>query len=142
MVTLLSMVICLTHLSMDLVLLDTQEEQPLMLLDQAQELASVVLMLSPMDSMDLFVMVCLLILSEELTRSMLVADTLSNMCPWAREVPNFLSRSMAHGSCRCSIYSLRNSPAQSWCRTLLPTHFLSLFTCEEIKINKNLSHFS
>merc|ERR1712106_814987 len=70
----LSMVICLMHLSMDLVLLDTQEEQPLMLLDQAQELASVVLMLSPMVSMDLFITVCLL--TEELTRSMLVVDTL------------------------------------------------------------------
>merc|ERR1740128_1286743 len=76
----LSMVICLMHLSMDLVLLDTQEEQPPMLLDQAQELASVVLMLSPMDSMAFTV--CLLTLSEELTRSMLVVDTLSNMCPW------------------------------------------------------------
>merc|ERR1719508_726350 len=95
MVTLLSMVICLTHLSMDLVLLDTQEEQPLMLLDQAQELASVVLMLSPMVSMDLFITVCLLTLSEELTKSMPVVDTLSNMCPWAREVPNLLSRTMA-----------------------------------------------
>merc|ERR1719186_2392270 len=91
----LSMVICLMHLSMDLVLLDTQEEQPLMLLDQAQELASVVLMLSPTVSMDLFITVCLLTLSEELTKSMPVVETLSNMCPWAREVPNLLSRTMA-----------------------------------------------
>ena len=90
----LSMVICLMHLSMDLVLLDTQEEQPPMLLDQAQELASVVLMLSPMVSMDLFITVCLLTLSEELTRSMPVVDTLSNMCPWAKEVPNLLSRTI------------------------------------------------
>merc|ERR1719186_851145 len=91
----LSMVICLMHLSMDLVLLDTQEEQPPMLLDQAQELASVVRMLSPMDSMAFTV--CLLTLSEELTKFMPVVDTLSNMCPWAREVPipNLLSRTMA-----------------------------------------------
>merc|ERR1719427_137020 len=70
MVILLSMVICLMHVSMDLVLLDTQEEQPPMLLDQAQELASVVLMLSPMDSMGLFLTVCLLTQSAESTRSM------------------------------------------------------------------------
>merc|ERR1712106_1006154 len=94
MVILLSMVICLMHVSMDLVLLDTQEEQPPMLLDQAQELASVVLMLNHMVSMDLFITVCLLTLSEELTRSMPVVDTLSNMCPWAKEVPNLLSRTI------------------------------------------------
>merc|ERR1719186_1687784 len=75
----LSMVICLMHLSMDLVLLDTQEEQPPMLLDQAQELASVVLMLSPMDSMAFTV--CLLTLSEELTKFMPVQDTPSNTFP-------------------------------------------------------------